>query len=363
MLELSVDHSIVRIIEVAMSKQVSDIHLTAGLTPVFRILGELHDQKKQGIITKEDIESFLGRYGGEGSIKRCYLDKFYDTSFEICGTRFRAHFHIQSKGLAVALRPVPKKIPNIDTLMLPDVVSKFTSTKNGIVLVTGTTGSGKSTTLASIINEINKHQRKHIITVEDPIEFEYENIKCIIDQKEVGSHVSSFSSALRSAMREDPDILLVGELRDLDTIANAITMAETGHLVFGTLHTKSAAETVGRMVDVFPPEQQQQIRVLLSSTLRGVVSQTLVKSTNGGRVPVCEVMIVNDAIRAQIRDPKGSTNGITDQIQMTTLKLGAQTFNHSLAGLYKKGLVTMDTVLECAEESSNIEKLMQLLNS
>jgi twitching motility protein PilT len=226
------------------------------------------------------------------------------------------------------------------------------------VILSGGTGSGKSTTLASLINEINKTQEKHIITIEDPIEFVHPHGRCVVNQREVGSDVENFADAVRSAMREDPDILLVGEMRDLETIQNAITMAETGHLVFATLHTRSAAETIDRIIDVFPPAQQQQVRVQLSSILQGIISQTLVPSVSGGRVPVCEVMFITDAIKSIIKE-NGPHSSLKDQILFNHKKLGSYTFEQSLAFLYKKGLINRDIAFEHTKDIETFKRMVQ----
>lgn len=244
----------------------------------------------------------------------------------------------------MALRLIPEKIPSFDEMNLPAVLSSFASISNGLVLVTGVTGSGKSTTLAAIIDEINRNFGKHIITVEDPVEFVHEHKKSIINQREVGVDVGSFSDAVRAAMREDPDILLVGEMRDLDTVKNAITMAETGHLVFGTLHTRSVAETVGRIIDLFPPEQQDNVRLQLANSIQAIVSQQLLPKVGGGRAPLCEVMIATPAIQNLIRG-NNAPSAIIDAMQASGKSTGAQTKPQAAANLYLKGLVRKEDAL------------------
>lgn len=349
------------LISKALQENASDIHLTVGSVPVLRINGTLIFLPENMVLSQSDMDAFINKYLNEEAKEDYEKNRYYDTSFEAGGSRFRAHFYYERGKTACALRSIPLTIPKFDSLNLPAVVRTFTEYKNGLVLVTGTTGSGKSTTLASLINDINNTQSKHIITVEDPIEFQYINNKSLIHQKEVGSDVLSFSEAVRSAMREDPDIILIGEMRDLDTISNALTMAETGHLVFGTLHTKNAAETINRIIDVFPPSQQQQVRVQLSTTLRGVISQTLVRSLKGGRVPLCEVMVVTDAIKSIIRDKQNtgvSASSINDAIQTNHKKLGSQTYYQSAVSLIKQGLINFEIACGAVEDKAQLSKLL-----
>lgn len=350
------------LIKLALKEGASDIHLSVSSVPVFRVTGILQFLPDQYKLTQEQMDSFMGRYMTHEEIETFKVNKYHDSSFASNGSRFRAHYHYIRGKMACALRAVPEIIPKFDSLFLPPVVRTLAQYKNGLVLVTGTTGSGKTTTLASLISEINQTQSKHIITVEDPIEFEYKSAKCIISQKQVGDDVLSFSEAVRGAMREDPDIILLGEMRDLDTISNALTMAETGHLVFGTLHTKNAAETIDRIIDVFPPAQQQQVRVQLASTLRGVVGQTLVKKVNGGRVPLCEVMVVTDAIKASIRDAHnpGGSSTINDAIQTNHQKLGSQTYYQSAVSLMRQNLINFETASAAVENIDTLKKAMAL---
>lgn len=328
----------------AINRKVSDIHLTKGLPPIVRINGEISQLKGYKTLGREELEEIAKELLGD-HYESFLKEDNHDSSFGIDESRFRLHAFRQKGQIAIALRLIPTVIPRLNELNLPPAVRNFTILKSGLVLVTGTTGSGKSTTLASLINEINSMYKKHIITIEDPIEFIHEHKNCIVHQREVGTDVVGFKEAIRSAMREDPDILLVGEMRDLDTIQSTITMAETGHLVFATLHTKSAAEAIDRIIDAFPPNQQQQIRVQLSSVLQGILAQTLLPSKHLGRVPACELLLVTDSIRTLIRE--GGTHGaIVDQILINHKKLGTQTYNQSLALLYKQGLITHQVALE-----------------
>jgi twitching motility protein PilT len=260
---------------------------------------------------------------------------------------------------AIALRLIPIKIPQFTDINLPLVLTKLSQLQSGLVLVTGVTGSGKSTTLATIIDEINRNYKKHIITIEDPIEFIHMHNKSIVNQREVGVDVNSFSSATKEAMREDPDIILLGELRDLDTIANAITMAETGHLVFGTLHTRSVSDTVDRLIDVFPPNQQDQIRIQFANSIEVIICQALLPKIGGGRVPCCEIMFQTDAMKSLIKE-HANPNAIIDQMLMESKKTGSQTVIQSLAWLITNKLITKENALRGLDES-NIETLNHLL--
>lgn len=345
------------ILHQAIEKDASDIHFTVNIKPAVRIDGLLKQMEDFEVNTPEMINTYVRCLITEEQYEKYEREKEIDTSMSFGGVRFRIHIFKQSNSDAIALRIIPRKIPSFEELNIPPVVKKFTTMPNGLVLITGVTGSGKSSTLAAIIDEINKNFHKHIITVEDPIEFIHEHKMSVVNQRELGSDVNSFERAIRAAMREDPDVLLVGEMRDLETIQNAITMAETGHLVFGTLHTRSVAETIGRIIDIFPPEQQTQIRTQLANSIRGIVSQNLLPKIGGGRVPSCEVMIVNDAIKSLIRENK-NPNAIIDQIQINSKKLGSQTLIQSLAQLVVDKKITLETAREGMDE-----KDIGLLNS
>lgn len=353
------ERSIDKILEKAIDMHVSDLHLTVNLKPIFRHDGVLKEIDEFPVSTPERLEQYVKDVLTQENREKYVTEKFMDSSLAHAGTRFRVHVYRQMGVDALALRLIPIEIPNFNDMNLPESVRSFTTLKNGLVLVTGITGSGKSTTLASIINEINQTQSKHIVTIEDPVEFVHRHNQCMINQREVGTDVNNFPDAVKAAMREDPDILLVGELRDLETISNAITMAESGHLVFGTLHTRSASESVDRIIDVFPPEQQEQIRMQLANSIGGVVSQSLLPKVGGGRIPCVEVMIPNDAIRNLIRKPTGP-NAIVDQIQSSSRKLGSQTQIQALAKLYVGGLITQETAfggLKDAEAEALIEMI------
>lgn len=350
-----------KILDVAIKKNASDIHLTNDINPVLRVDGELEVLNEFDINNKDLLESYTKELFSEDDLENYKKNKYLDGSFQYKDSRFRVHIYRQMESDAIALRLIPTEIPSFSELNLPISLRKFTNLESGLVLIVGVTGSGKSTTLAAIIDEINNNYKKHIITVENPVEFVHSHKKSIINQREVGSDVIDFSDAVKSAMREDPDILLVGELRDLETIRNAITMAETGHLVFGTLHTRSVAETADRLIDVFPPNQQDQVRIQLSNSIQGIVSQELLPKVGGGRVPCCEVMFATDAIRNLIRE-QASPNSIIDQMLMNSRKNGSQTKVQSLANLVVNGLITREVALSKVD-SSDIENLNKMIIS
>lgn len=283
----------------------SDLHLSVGSKPKIRKHGELEEIGHEDL-TNETLRDILFEILSEEQRKEFVTRKDLDFAHEIPGTaRFRANYFLQKRGLGAVFRLIPTRILSVEELGLPKQVLKFTELSRGLVLVTGPTGSGKSTTLAAIIDYINRNRRDHILTIEDPIEFVHQNKGCLINQRELGSHTDSFASALRAALREDPDVILVGEMRDLETIELAITAAETGHLVFGTLHTNSAAKTVDRMIDAFPSGQQAQIRTMLSESLKGVVAQQLLKRADKpGRVAALEILFVHTAVANLIREGK-----------------------------------------------------------
>lgn len=348
-----------KLISEAVGLGASDIHLTEGLSPMLRINGRLRPLTDRPPMNADSLNISVRELLGDNYNK--YTKKlYYDFSFSVNGYRLRGHAYRQKGFDAITLRTISAKIPSIKDLNLPDAVRRFVSLRNGLVLVTGTTGSGKSTTLASLIDEINRTQQKHIVTVEDPIEYIHKHNGCMINQREAGVDTHDFAEAVKSAMREDPDVLLVGEMRDLETIGNTITMAETGHLVFATLHTKSAAETIDRIIDVFPASQQQQVRFQLSSVLEGIISQSLLPKKGGGRVPACEILVVNDAIRSLIRE-KSAPAMIVDQIHTNRKKMGCQTHLQSLADLCAKDLIDYNVAMENA--GSETEFLMRMLKT
>ncbi|MGL4403813.1 MAG: type IV pilus twitching motility protein PilT [Fusobacteriaceae bacterium] len=334
------DELLRRILVTAKEMNTSDIHFIAGLKPTVRIHGELKPLDQFSEMNSKEIMDIMRPYLEEKDLKEmdreCELD-FAFTLEEV--NRYRANLHMESNEVSLVLRALNTDIPDIGSLKLPPIVSNFAHFHNGLVLVTGATGSGKSTTLASLIDQINKTRSENIITIEDPIEYVYSKKKSLIRQREVGRDTPSFARALKGALRQDPDVILVGELRDLESIESALTAAETGHLVFATLHTNGAAETIDRIVDVFPEEKQHQIRIQLSSVLRAVVSQDLIKSLQGGRVVATEVLIVTKAASNLILS--GKTNQIASVIE-TGGKLGMQTMGSSLKRLYEGKLISRE---------------------
>jgi len=312
-----------QLLSITLQHNASDLHLSAGLPPLFRIDGELKNLNLSAL-TQEDLCSLLKDYI---DTKQHEIDFALDTP-ELA--RFRVNIFQQNRGIAAVFRAIPNHLPSLEQLQLPTILKTIATYKNGLVLITGATGSGKSTTLAAIINYINENYAHHIITIEDPIEFTHISKKSLINQREIHRDTLSFNNALRSALREDPDIILVGELRDLETIRLALTAAETGHLVFATLHTSSAAKTINRIIDVFPGEEKNLIRSLLAESLQAVICQTLVKKNSGGRAAACEIMIATPAIRNLIRENK--IPQIETAIQ-TGSATGMQTIEQSLQKL------------------------------
>ena len=327
-------------------KDASDLHITVGVPPVLRINGKLQKMNLPVLDENEVHEIVNGMLTEEQ--KNMYLRLHeLDFSYELKNVaRFRVNIFQHRRGEGIACRLIPEKIKSVEELGLPEEIISFTDKLKGFVLVTGPTGSGKSTTLAALIDIINRERYEHIITIEDPIEFVHTHKNCIIDQREVGANTKSFSYALRSALREDPDVILVGEMRDLDTISMAVTAAETGHLVFSTLHTNSAAESIERMINVFPPHQQGQIRIQLAESILGVIAQTLLPTIDGeGRVPVVELMIATPAIRNIIREEK--VHQMTTIIQMGK-KEGMISLDQSLKILLSEGKISREDAIRKA---------------
>ncbi len=321
------------LLKLLKDKKGSDLHLAVGSPPTLRIHGELEKMEVRAL-TQADMEALLFEIMEPGKKEEFLNNKEYDFAYEVKEVaRFRVNAFYQRKGLAAVLRLIPAAVPKLEDLHLPDVMKNFCFFDRGLVLVTGPTGSGKSTTLAALIDFINRNSSGHILTLEDPIEFVHQNVSCLINQRQIGEHSRSFASALRAALREDPDVILVGEMRDLETISLAITAAETGHLVFGTLHTSSAAKTVDRIIDAFPKDQQEQIRTMLSESLKAVVAQQLLKTIDGqGRVAALEIMVVTPAISNLIREAK--TFQIPSIIQIGR-KDGMQVMDQAILDLLK----------------------------
>lgn len=321
----------------AIDKNASDLHLLVGYKPVLRISGDLYDLEKEPIVSKEMIENFVSSIVTDEQLKRFQAEKELDIAFAVAGTRFRVNLHWERGNMGMAARTIPQEIPTMEQLGIPEVVRSFTSLPNGLVLVTGPTGAGKSTTLASMIEYINQSRRENIITLEDPIEFLYEAKRSIIRQRQLEIDMVTFSEGLKHLLRQDPNVILVGEMRDLETISTTLTMAETGHLVFATLHTNSAAQTISRIIDVFPSHQQTQIRLQLALTLRGVVSQQLLPRIDGGQIAAREILVNTPAIGNLIRENK--VEQIKNVLQ-TSLKMGMQTLEQDLKHLVKDGIIS-----------------------
>jgi twitching motility protein PilT len=341
------------LLKIIVAKGASDLHLSVGLPATMRLNGAL-ERIDEHPMAHDEIVDMLKKILPQD--KATFLpDEEIDTSIEIRNVaRFRANIYYDKNGICAAFRLIPNFIKSLKELGLPDVVERACDMKRGLVLVTGIAGSGKSTTLAAMIDRINSSRSDHIITIEDPIEFVHAHKKCIVDQREVGTHTHSFQSALRAALREDPDVILIGELRDLETISMAITAAETGHLVFGTLHTRGAAQTVDRVIDIFPPHQQEQIRTQLAESLEMVISQVLVPSLDGRhRHLVCEVMVTTTAIRQLIRGNK--TYQIPTEIE-TGSQWGMQSLEKSLKSLVTAGNISKETALQWAHDRKFFEK-------
>lgn len=335
----------------------SDLHLVTGVPPSIRKDGELFSVPQQGILTPEILSEGLKQILNGEQFERLSVNKEIDFSLSFSDkARFRVNAYTQRGTLAAAFRRIPIDIPEIDTLNLPKIVHSFTTLRQGLVLVTGPTGHGKSTTLSAILNEINKSRPCHIVTIEDPVEFLFKPIKSIISQREMKTDTHSWQVALRSVLREDPDVVLVGEMRDFETIASAMTIAETGHLVFATLHTNSAAQTIDRIVDVFPEDQQGQVRLQLSSVLQAVFSQRLIPAIPEGRVVAHEIMLGTTAIKTAVRE--GKTHQI-DSIIQTSLEVGMATLEHSLASLVKTGKITVETAQNWSVRPEELNRLIR----
>ena len=335
----------------ARQDNASDIHLVAGIKPKYRVNGRLEDMTDT-VLSREDMEE-AGRLLNGDTLQEMGSIGEVDDAKNIAGIRCRLHLYRQQNTISAAIRLLSEQIPLLDGLGLPPAVYNIPSLHKGIVLVTGETGSGKSTTLAALINEINRTRYDHIVTLEDPVEYIYTPDKCIINQREVGRDTLSFADGLRASLREDPNVILIGEMRDRETIETAITAAETGHLVLATLHTGSAADSIDRIVQVFPDSMQQQIRLQLSMTLVAVLTQQLIPKKQGGRALAAEMMVVTDAIRNLIRD--GKTPQINTAIQ-TSADLGGQTMDQALLRLVKSGAITKENALHYCKDSVYINK-------
>ena len=335
----------------------SDLHLLTGVPPTLRIDGVLTPLSNFGVMTKDAVLELVTQSVTSEQLNKISVDKELDFSLAFSEkARFRGNIYTQKGTLAASFRRIPLEIPTIDSLGLPKVLHSFTGLRQGLILVTGPTGHGKSTTLAAILNEININRMAHIITIEDPIEFVVRSQKSIVSQREMNSDTHSWNVALRSALREDPDVVLVGEMRDHETISAALTVAETGHLVFATLHTNSASQTVDRIVDVFPEEQQGQVRLQLSNVLEAVFSQRLIAAIPKGRIAAYELMLGTNAIKTSIRDGKSH---MIDSIMETSTEAGMITLEKSLAELVKSGKITLNSAQDWSLRPELLSRLIR----
>jgi twitching motility protein PilT len=345
------------LLQAAVKYGASDIHIVPERPPFLRVDGEMR-RLDVPPLTKEDTQKIIFGSLSEKIIEKFKLENELDTSLSVEGIgRFRLNVLEQKDGIGAVLRVIPADIPSAVDIGLDNNLIRLTKTPRGMILVTGPTGCGKSTTLASMINIINRDRREHILTIEDPIEYVYPKLNCVVTQREIGSHSNSFRDSLKRALRQDPDVILIGEMRDLETITIALTLAETGHLVLATLHTTDAAQTVDRIIDVFPPFQQGQIRTQLSASLRAVICQQLLPLADGmGRIAAREVMIVNYAISNLIRE--GKTHQINNAIEMGA-KLGMKSLDKDMADLVRKGKVTFDAALGQANNINLFKSIVQ----
>jgi twitching motility protein PilT len=335
----------------------SDLHLTAGAPPTIRLNGDLMKLQDYPLLTPRGLQGMIYAILPQRMRERLEQELELDMSYALPGkARFRVNVYYQRDSLGAAFRLIPYEIKDVDTLGLPPVVSDLARFPRGFVVVTGPTGSGKSTSLAAMVDVVNRERSAHIMTVEDPIEFLHKHKSCIVNQREVGADTHGFAPALKHVLRQDPDVILVGEMRDLETISTAITAAETGHLVFATLHTQDAPQTIDRIVDVFPPYQQQQVRVQLSTTLQGVVTQQLLQTSDGqGRVAACEILIATPAVRNLVRE--GKVHQIYSVMQAGG-RFGMQTMDLALANLVKSGQITQALAYERCHDAEELNRLI-----
>ena len=345
------------LLEEMIERDASDLHITAGERPKLRIDGEIANSNLEATLSPKDTMQLAYSVLTENQKKRFEMEDELDFSFGIQNlARFRGNCFKQRGCVSMVIRQIPFSIKTFEDLGLPEVIRKMAERPRGLVLVTGPTGSGKSTTLAAMIDKINKERRGHIITVEDPIEFIHRHQGCIVNQREVGTDTKSFQASLKYALRQDPDVILIGEMRDLDTIQAALTISETGHLAFATLHTNSAAEAINRIIDVFPSHQQSQVRAQLAFVLEGVVTQTLLPKAKGrGRAMAAEILVVTPAVRALIRDDK--IHQIYSTMQ-SGKKFGMQTMNDALYGLYMSRDVSLDDCLRASHDQNEFLRMI-----
>ena len=345
------------LLEEVVKKKASDLHLQVGLPPMLRIDGALVPVNGAEALHEEGVESLIFAILDEDQKQILLKDKEFDFSFAFGDLgRFRVNAFHERGNLAAALRLIPNEILSVEQLGLPPIVNKFADYPRGLVLVTGPTGSGKSTSLAALVHKINQERASHIITIEDPIEYTHKSIKSVVVQREVHYDTYSFSAALRSSLREDPDVVLIGEMRDLETISSAITIAETGHLVFATLHTNSASQSIDRMIDVFPPHQQPQIRSQLANILMAIVSQRLIPAIGGGRIAAAEILVATPAVRNIIRE--GKSHQLEAVIQ-TGAEFGMQSMDRTLVNLIHNGTISYEEARNYAVDLDELDRLMR----
>jgi twitching motility protein PilT len=349
--------SIDGLLEHMVTANASDLHLTVGSPPAFRVRGQIARAEGVPALTPEDTRDVLYRILSSQQQKQLELNRQLDFAYSLPGVaRFRVNVYFQREALGAAFRLIPQEIKTLEELSLPSVLHTLAEKPRGLVLVTGPTGSGKSTTLAAIVDEINRTRSEHILTIEDPIEFVHKHKRCIVNQREIGPDATGFGEALKAALRQDPDVILVGEMRDLETISTALTAAETGHLVFGTLHTQSAPSTIDRIIDVFPPAQQQQVRIMLANSLQAVVTQTLLPTADGtGRIAAIEILLPDDATRNLVRQAKVEQ---VYTVMQTNTSRGMQTMEQALADLVCRHIVSVG---EAMSRTSRPDQLVGIL--
>lgn len=344
------------LLQLTVDRNASDLHVLSGMPPILRVDGVLQAIASEPILTPDVVDLMVNEVLNAEQVERYKINKELDFSLSFSEkARFRVNAYVQKGSSAIAFRRIPLTIPGIDSLNLPKILHSFTTLKQGLILVTGPTGHGKSTAIASIIEEINLNRAVHILTIEDPVEFVFTPKKAIISQREMGKDTNSWNVALRSALREDPDVVLVGEMRDYETIASTMTIAETGHLVFATLHTNSASQAVDRIVDVFPEHQQDQIKLQLSNVIEAVFSLRLVPKIGTGRLPAYELMLGTQAIKTVVRE--GKTHQI-DSIIQTSTEVGMRTLEASLSVLVKEGKITVETAQAWSLRPEELNRLI-----
>lgn len=344
------------LLEITYKRGASDLHMLVGYNPIIRIDGKLYTLTDQPIITIDIAQQLVLSLLSNEQKDIFLANRELDFSYSTRSAHFRVNIYYQKGSIALAARLIPAKIRTVEELNLPKICHTFTNLRQGFILVTGPTGHGKSTTLAAMIQEINQEREVHIVTIEDPIEYLYPKARGIVSQREMRLDTHSWEMALRSVLREDIDVVLIGEMRDYETIAAALTIAETGHLVFATLHTNSASQSIDRIVDVFPASQQTQIRLQLALTLEGIISQRLLPSISGGRVPAVEILLGTDAVKTTIREGKSH---LIDNIIQTSKEIGMETLEGSLAWLIKSGKITLETATEFALRPDQLLRMVK----